>query len=117
MFALKLARAAGLRVVLTSSSDKKLQQMKEKFSSSPILRVNYATNPDWHHEVLELTGGVGADIVVENGGTGSLVKSMKCTRRGGIVSQVGYLSKQNPMDLAELVPTIIDRRIILRCEP
>lgn len=114
MFALKLARAAGLRIVLTSSSDRKLQQMKEKFATPPILTVNYVTNAEWHKEVLKLTGGVGVDIVVENGGTGSLVKSMKCTRRGGIVSQVGYLMKQNPMDLAELVSTIIDRRIILR---
>lgn len=114
MFAMKLARAAGLRVVLSSSSDKKLQQMREKFSNPPILTVNYATSPDWHDEVLKLTNEVGVDIVVENGGTGSLVKSMKCTRRGGIVSQVGYLGKQNPLDLAELVSTIIDRRVILR---
>lgn len=114
MFALKLARAAGLRIVLSSSSDKKLQQMRETFSNPSILTVNYAKNLDWHKEVLELTGGVGVDIVVENGGTGSLVKSMKCTRRGGIVSQVGYLAKQNPLDLAGLVSTIIDRRIILR---
>lgn len=114
MFALKLARNAGLRVVLSSSSDKKLEQMKAKFSNPPILTVNYANNSDWHNEVLELTGGVGVDIVVEIGGTRSLVKSMKCTRRGGIVSQVGYLAKQNPMDLAELVSTIIDRRITLR---
>ncbi|CAG8923372.1 unnamed protein product [Penicillium salamii] len=114
MFALKLARAAGLRVILTSSSDKKLEQMKEKFASPPILTINYATSPDWNQEVLRLTRGVGVDIVVENGGTGSLVKSLKCTRRGGIVSQVGYLAKQNPMELAELVSTIIDRRVILR---
>lgn len=112
VFALKLARAAGLRVILTSSSDKKLQQMKDKFAG--MVTVNYATNSDWHEEVLKLTNGVGVDIVVENGGTGSLVKSLKCTRRGGVVSQVGYLSKQNPMDLAELLPTIIDRRVVLR---
>lgn len=90
--------------------------MKEKFVSPPIATVNYARNQDWHEEVLQLTNGVGVDIVVENGGTESLVKSLKCTRRGGIVSQVGYLGKQNPMDLAELIPTIIDRRIILRWE-
>lgn len=88
--------------------------MKEKFSNPPISTVNYARNRNWHEEVLQLTNGVGVDIVVENGGTGSLVKSSKCTRRGGIVSQVGYLGKQNPMDLAELIPTIIDRRVILR---
>jgi NADPH:quinone reductase-like Zn-dependent oxidoreductase len=114
VFALKLARAAGLRVILTSSSDAKLQQMKEKFSHPPILTVNYSKIPDWDQEVMKLTGGTGVDIVVENGGTGSLVKSLRCTRRGGVVSQVGYLSKQDPNDLRELVPTIIDRRINLR---
>ncbi|KAK1145253.1 hypothetical protein N8T08_004406 [Aspergillus melleus] len=114
VFALKLARAAGLRVILTSSSDKKLQQMKEKYSNPPILTINYSQTPDWDQEALKLTGGIGVDIVVENGGTGSLVKSLKCTRRGGVVSQVGYLSKQDPNDLRELVPTIIDRRINLR---
>ncbi|KAJ5610093.1 NAD(P)-binding protein [Penicillium lagena] len=114
VFALKLARAAGLRVILSSSSDVKLQSMKEKYGSPPLLTVNYAKNPKWHEEVLKLTDGVGVDIVVENGGTGSLVKSMKCTRRGGIISQVGYLGKQNPAELAELIPTIIDRRVILR---
>lgn len=114
VFALKLARAAGLRVILTSSSDKKLRQMREKHSSPPILTVNYSQTPDWDQEVMKLTGGVGVDIVVENGGTSSLVKSLKCTRRGGIVSQVGYLSKQDPNELRELIPTIIDRRINLR---
>lgn len=117
MFALKLARAAGLRVILSSSSDEKLQKMREKYTSPPLLIVNYSKNQAWHEEVLKLTDGVGVDIVVENGGTGSLVQSMKCTRRGGIVSQVGYLSKQDPNDLRELVPTIIDRRVILRYEP
>lgn len=67
MFSLKLAHGAGLRVVLSSSSDKKIQQMREKFLNPPILTVNYATNPDWHNEVLEVTAGVGVDIVVENG--------------------------------------------------
>ncbi|KAI1394406.1 uncharacterized protein F4822DRAFT_47108 [Hypoxylon trugodes] len=113
-FALKLARAAGLRVILTSSSDEKLQGMKEKFSDPPLLTVNYAADQAWHEQVLKLTGGVGVDIVVENGGTSSLIKSMKCTRRGGIISQVGYLGKQSPNDLAELVPLIIDRRVVLR---
>ncbi|PYI07530.1 alcohol dehydrogenase [Aspergillus sclerotiicarbonarius CBS 121057] len=114
VFALKLARAAGIRAILTSSSDEKLCQMKMKYSSPPILTVNYSQTPKWDQEVLKLTDGVGVDIVVENGGTGSLVKSLRCTRRGGTVSQVGYLSKQDPSDLKELIPTLIDRRINLR---
>lgn len=114
MFALKLVRAAGAKVILTSSSDEKLAKIKERYASPPILTVNYRTHPDWDEEVMRLTKGVGVDIVVENGGAPSLVKSLKCTRRAGIVSQVGYLGKQDPSHLKELVPTIIDRRVNLR---
>lgn len=114
MFALKLARASGLKVTLSSSSDAKLRKISQQFPNPPLLTVNYSTNPEWHEEVLKLTNGVGVDLVVEVGGSSSLVKSMKCTRRGGVVSQVGYLSKQNPNELAELLPVLIDRRVVLR---
>jgi len=114
MFALKLARAAGMKIILTSSSDKKLQDVKDNFPQPPILTINYAETPAWHDEVLRLTDGVGVDLVIEVGGTSTLLKSMKCTRRGGTISQVGYLSKQAFDDAAELLPTIIDRRISLR---
>lgn len=113
MFALKFCQAAGARVILSSSSDEKLAKMQEQYPNPPILTVNY-TNSNWHEEVLRLTEGNGVDITVENGGTSSLVQSIKCTRRGGIVSQVGYLGKQDPYELEELIPTIIDRRTILR---
>lgn len=113
MFAIKIAQAAGYRVILTSSSDDKLSKIQKQFTSAPILTVNY-TNPAWHEEVLRLTNGEGVDVVLENGGTGSLVRSVQCTRRGGIVSQVGYLSKQDPAELEELLPTLIDRRVSLR---
>ncbi|CAJ2509018.1 Uu.00g140440.m01.CDS01 [Anthostomella pinea] len=113
MFALKLCRAAGARVILSSSSDEKLAQIQKRYPAPPILTVNYK-NSDWHEEIMRLTGGAGADIVVENGGAPSLVQSMKCTRRGGIVSQVGYLGNQDPAQLSELIPTIIDRRVVLR---
>ncbi|KAF9887418.1 hypothetical protein FE257_010273 [Aspergillus nanangensis] len=114
MFALKLARAAGLKVILSSSSDEKLQKMRQQFPSPPLLTVNYRLNSQWEEEVLRLTDGVGVDLVVEVGGCQSLVQSMKCTRRGGIVSQVGYLSQQDPSQLAEFLSVLIDRRIVLR---
>lgn len=114
MFALKLARAAGLRVILSSSSDEKLKTMSQRFHTPPISTVNYASNPTWHEQVLALTAGRGVDLVIETGGTGSLVQSVKCTRRGGTVSQVGYLSKQDPGMLAEFLPTLIDRRVNVR---
>ncbi|KAL8996977.1 MAG: hypothetical protein Q9169_003628 [Polycauliona sp. 2 TL-2023] len=114
MFALKLAKTAGLKVVLSSSSDQKLKTICERFPEPPILTVNYARNPDWHEEVLKHTNGVGVDFVLENGGPGTLLKSMECTRRGGIVSQVGYLDRKKFEDALEILPTLIDRRIVLR---
>lgn len=114
MFALKLARAAGLKVILSSSSDDKLKRIQEHYSNPPLLTVNYAKNPEWHKEVLRHTDDVGVDLLIEVGGTKTLVKSMKCTRRGGIISQVGYLSKQDLGQLAELLPQLIDRRVVLR---
>ena len=113
MFALKLAQASGMKIILSSSSDKKIKTIQDRFPGSPILGVNYS-NEDWHEDVLRLTDGVGVDLVLENGGSSSLVRSIKCTRRGGIVSQVGYLGKQKAEDLDELVSQIIDRRVILR---
>ncbi|KAL4913014.1 hypothetical protein BDW62DRAFT_8917 [Aspergillus aurantiobrunneus] len=114
MFALKLARASGMKVILSSSSDAKLKKISDQFPNPPLLTINYAKNPAWHEEVLKLTDGVGVDVVVEIGGSTSLIKSMKCTRRGGTVSQVGYLSKQDPAQLAELFAVLIDRRTVLR---
>lgn len=114
MFALKLARAAGLKVILSSSSDQKLKSIRKQFPSPPLLTVNYVSTPAWHEEVLKLTNGAGVDLVIEVGGTQSLVKSMKCTRRGGVISQVGYLSKQDVNELSELLPLLIDRRVNLR---
>lgn len=63
---------------------------------------------------MKLTNGVGVDCVVEVGGNSSLVKSLKCTKRGGIVSSVGYLSGKDPKELTDLLSVLIDRRVILR---
>jgi NADPH:quinone reductase-like Zn-dependent oxidoreductase len=114
LFALKLARAAGLKVFLTSSSDRKLQDIRERYPDPPIQTINYSQNPEWHEEVLRLTDGVGVDLVIEVGGASTLLKSLKCTRRGGTVSQVGYLGKSGFEDAEELVPLVIDRRVCLR---
>ncbi|KAF2023655.1 alcohol dehydrogenase [Setomelanomma holmii] len=114
MLAIKLALATGCRVILSSSSDEKIAGVREKFGDE-IVGVNYKSLPEWHEEVLRLTDGAGVDCVVEVGGTASIVRSLKCTRRGGFVSVVGYLSKDDGLEeMKELLPLLIDRRINLR---
>ena len=89
VFAIQFARAAGARVIATSSSDQKLQHAKQLGASDCI---NYKTTPAWDKAVKELTGGVGVDHVVEVGGPGTLPMSLNAVRRSGFVHVIGLLS-------------------------
>ncbi len=89
IFALQIAKLVGARVIATSSSDKKLERLCELGASDAI---NYKTTPDWDREVLELTGGIGVDHVIEVGGAGSLARSLQAVRMGGCVSLIGVLT-------------------------
>ena len=89
MFALQFARAAGCRVIATSSHDEKLERAKVHGATDVI---NYKTHPDWDKEVMRLTGGKGVDCVIEVGGSGTLARSMASVGYGGKVSLIGVLT-------------------------
>jgi len=89
IFALQFAKMAGANVIITSSSDEKLQQAK-KLSADHL--INYKTSTDWEKIVLEITGGRGVDHVVEVGGAGTLEKSVQSVRVGGHIAIIGALS-------------------------
>ena len=89
MFALQFARAAGARVIVTTSSDEKIERARKLGASDG---VNYRTRPDWEKEVLGLTNGRGVDCVIENGGIGTLAKSFQCVGWGGKVALIGVLA-------------------------
>ncbi len=89
IFALQFARAAGARVIVTSSQDEKLERAGKLGAAE---RINYKRTPDWEKEVLRLTGGAGVDCVVEVGGAGTLAKSFASVGYGGKVSLIGVLS-------------------------
>lgn len=89
VFALQFAKAAGARVIATSSSDAKLERLKALGADETI---NYKTVPAWGARALEITGGVGVDTVVEIGGAGTLDQSMMATRVGGHVALIGVLA-------------------------
>jgi NADPH:quinone reductase-like Zn-dependent oxidoreductase len=100
MLALRFAHAAGTRVIVTSSSDAKIERVRDFGASDG---VNYKTHPDWEKEVLQLTGGRGVDCVIENGGIGTLARSFQCVGYGGKVALIGVLAgpqgNANPHDL------------------
>jgi NADPH:quinone reductase-like Zn-dependent oxidoreductase len=89
IFALQIARMVGARVIITSSSDAKLERARSMGASDTI---NYRATPDWEQEVLKRTGGRGADLVVEVGGAGTLGKSMQAVAPGGKVTLIGVLT-------------------------
>ena len=89
IFALQFAKAAGARVIATSSSDDKLARLKALGADELI---NYKDVPAWGARAMELTGGRGVDTVVEIGGAGTLDQSMIATRVGGHVTLIGVLA-------------------------
>ena len=88
-WALTLAHAAGLRTLVTSSDDHKLERARTLGADDTI---NYRRHPDWEREVLRLTEGRGADLVVDVGGEGTLGHSIAAVRAGGTVAMVGGVS-------------------------
>lgn len=95
IFALQIAKMHGARVIATSSSDAKLERLREMGAAEV---VNYKTTPNWDERVLELTGGAGVDHVVEIGGAGTLPKSIKAVKTGGVVSLIGILAGAGQID-------------------
>ena len=97
IFALQFAKISGARVIATSSSDEKLERVKQLGASDGI---NYKSTPDWDKRILEITGRRGVDHVVEVGGVGTLPKSLRAVRMGGHISLIGVLTgagEANPL--------------------
>ena len=89
VFALQLAKAICATVIITSSSDQKLDRAKELGADHTI---NYRSTEQWASTVLEFTDGRGADHVVEVGGAGTLPQSIEACRIGGHIALIGVLA-------------------------
>jgi NADPH:quinone reductase-like Zn-dependent oxidoreductase len=89
LLALAIAKAAGARVIATSSSDEKLARIRALGADETI---NYRTTPDWGAAAAKLTGG-GVAHVVEVGGAGTLAQSMAAVGFNGEVALIGVLTR------------------------
>ena len=92
--ALQIARMMGASVIATSSSDEKLERLRQLGADHTI---NYRQTPDWGKRVLELTAGRGVDQVVEVGGPGTLAQSITAVRVGGHIALIGVLTGRRGM--------------------
>jgi NADPH:quinone reductase-like Zn-dependent oxidoreductase len=89
IFTLQFAKLRGARVLGTSSSDQKLERAAGMGLDAGL---NYREDPDWDRWAVEETGGEGVDLIVEVGGMGTLGRSLRAIRPGGVVAQVGVLT-------------------------
>ncbi len=89
---LQLARLAGARVLVTSSSDDKIARALELGADAGI---NYRTDKV-AQRVLALTGGEGVDMVIDSVGEASWSDSLKSLRRGGRLVTCGATTGSNP---------------------
>lgn len=88
LFALTFAKIAGARIIITSSSDEKLERARKLGAHETI---NYKSQPAWEKEAKNLTGGIGVDRVIELGGGKTMTQSMQAVRPGGVISLIGVL--------------------------
>ncbi len=96
IFALQFAKLAGARVIVTSSSNAKLERARQLGADEGI---NYKESPAWEEKVRELTGGAGVHHVVEVGGAGTFNQSLKAVRLGGTISLIGVLAGKGDVNL------------------
>ena len=98
IFGLQIARAMGATVVATSSSEEKLERLRELGAAQTF---NYKSHPDWGRRIFDWTGGRGVDHVLEIGGPGTLPQSIDALRTGGHIALIGVLT-----GMAGEIPTV-----------
>jgi NADPH:quinone reductase-like Zn-dependent oxidoreductase len=90
LFALQFAKLAGARVISTTSSPAKTERL---LAAGAEAVIDTKQTPDWEKEVMRLTGGAGADLVVETGGAGTLPKSLASGALHGRINLVGVMAQ------------------------
>jgi NADPH:quinone reductase-like Zn-dependent oxidoreductase len=110
LFALQFAKAAGARVIATTSSDQKAQRLLALGADGVI---NRHASPGWPSRVRGLTAGRGADHVIEV--TGELAPAAATVATGGEIAFVGLLERDAglpPIDPSVLWTSTLSLRAI-----
>lgn len=110
---MQIAKAHGGTVIVTSSSDEKLERARQLGADYTI---NYRKEPQWSSKVLEITGNKGADVIFELGGAGTMRQSFDCIAFGGLIACIGYLGgKQDaPEDRTNVNVLALSRNVTLK---
>jgi len=101
IFAVQFAKAAGAKVIATTSSDAKAQRLKE-LGADHVL--NYKEDANWGETAKKITAGRGVQHVLEVGGPNTMIQSLNAIGRDGIISIIGFLGGFK----GEKQPTFLD---------
>ncbi|GMF27512.1 unnamed protein product [Phytophthora lilii] len=109
---LQLAKAAGATTIVTSSSNEKLKFVQDKFGADHV--INFKTYPNWAAVANEITHGRGVDVILENGGSGTIRQSIEAIKLGGLIAVIGFLSPAKQEDMPDVPGLLIGKACILR---
>jgi NADPH:quinone reductase-like Zn-dependent oxidoreductase len=90
--AMQIAKIAGARVFVTSSSNEKLEKAQTLGADGTI---NYIETPEFQKEVFQMTDGRGVDTVFDSVGEATWDTSLRCLRKGGRLVTCGATSGPN----------------------
>ena len=86
VFGVQIAKSLGARVIATTSSDDKCARLRGIGADEAI---NYRTHPEWDREVMRLTGGRGADVVLNTIGYATLERCLLSCASNARVMHIG----------------------------
>jgi NADPH:quinone reductase-like Zn-dependent oxidoreductase len=91
--AIQIAKLFGAEVIATGSTDAKLALARSLGADAGI---NSASGPDLAREVKRLTGGRGADVVIEHVGGEAFTSAVRCAAKGGRIVTCGATAGHEP---------------------
>jgi NADPH:quinone reductase-like Zn-dependent oxidoreductase len=113
VFGLQFAKAAGCRVIATTSSDAKAEKLKQ-LGADHVL--NYKQDKNWGETAKGLTPDkTGVDHIIEVGGPDSLTQAYKAIKPEGVITQVGFVggTEGGPSAMSPLLSTSTIRGILV----
>lgn len=90
--AIQIAKLSGASVVFATATGEEKAALAKSLGADHVLPAQ----SDWHKEVSRLTGGRGADVVVDNVGLATWGKSIRAAARGGRIVTVGGTTGYDP---------------------
>ncbi|KAM5450709.1 hypothetical protein MaudCBS49596_004241 [Microsporum audouinii] len=114
MFALLICLAAGIRPIITSSSDQKLDRVRALGKPGEVDTINYRTHPNWEEEVLRLTRGRGVDFVIETVGPRTIAQSIASLARRGSITVVGFLGGFDVKSFPDTITPLLTKTATIR---